>query len=95
MVRQHMQPPAPSRSSGTAASSSTTATAGIGESSLPLIKVPLLLVSDLDDTLIPGAHSQLATDQHTAQLRDLLHASRAEGRVRLGASVLRMLRSAC
>jgi hypothetical protein len=54
----------------------------------PSLRRPLLLVSDLDDTLIPGAHtSAAASEDDTAALRRVLAAARADGRfpVRVGA----------
>lgn len=53
------------------------------------LRRPLLLVSDFDDTLVPGAHSHNASDADTAALRDALQSARAAGKppVKLGASL--------
>ncbi|KAI8464870.1 MAG: sucrose-phosphate synthase, partial [Monoraphidium minutum] len=51
-----------------------------GAPPLSLVR-PLLLVSDLDDTLIGGAHAPAARDEHTAALRDVLLAARTAGDV--------------
>jgi hypothetical protein len=51
---------------------------------LPVLTKPLFLVSDLDDTLLPGAYTDRAKEEHTLLLRDALAAGCAAGRVALG-----------
>ncbi|KAI8464869.1 MAG: sucrose-6F-phosphate phosphohydrolase-domain-containing protein [Monoraphidium minutum] len=74
----HTRPRKRSSSVGSAAPGSGASSSGVPPLSLSLLR-PLLLVSDLDDTLIGGEHTTAARDEHTAALRDMLHAARTAG----------------
>ncbi|GBF89408.1 hypothetical protein Rsub_01980 [Raphidocelis subcapitata] len=62
---------------GTAGAPAPAAVAAPAEPAARLrVRRPLLLVTDFDDTLVPGAHTTNAREEHTAALRDALEGAR-------------------
>jgi hypothetical protein len=87
--------PAPGRNGAAAADAAVDAAAdAVDPRPLPALARPLLLVSDLDDTLIPGAYTSAARDAHSLRLRAILEgARRGEGAPRVAVGTpLRSLR---